>query len=656
MRQGARDVKANLKIRNVGGLKGERTFEFERGRVSLLESSNSSGKSSVIRGLLAALSLSQEELSDKSYLNESVALGIHVDPQNTGEGFVNIHSNEAQVALAVGSDLRMLTLRKDGRVLEDKGNVDPKFIFAGILSNDSRILRQLRGVTDTEPDDFEWAVSEMSLAKWYENISSLTATKMEDLEKSSKNLDATIKKNSDLEKATKRMVDQIKEIDSKIQDLNIVLKSGDSKYKGDFNKKRNDLISDIDEFKKNKAKTEASIEETQKAAKKIQKEQEKLEEAKRNLVDELGKIDLQKEQERIEKEKKVLERKLEELKEKKSGMEGVLNLLVLAEDRISNKAGDTTCPLCEDGRISLVSLKKRLTTLRSERDSMTQELLGLAENRREFDSGFEQTKDRIKELKKKTDDTRSQISSNKQLLDELDIGGLAIVVEEYSKKIEAKDQKLNELYALVSSSDMENFEKSQMLEKERDRTNNEMIANQRDIERSKVTLYDRTLSPKDGLAVVNRQIGLLQTIIKEMNNRADAQKEEARKLFNASIKGLLDKLRFEEFRSVALNRDYRLYVERFDERRHDYVKQNASTLSTSEKLAIALILQVALKETYVPKTPFLLVDDVLEDLDEGRLDTVLKYLSSKAKEADWFVVATKLVKGQVEPRITTFKG
>jgi DNA repair exonuclease SbcCD ATPase subunit len=155
---------------------------------------------------------------------------------------------------------------------------------------------------------------------------------------------------------------------------------------------------------------------------------------------------------------------------------------------------------------------------------------------------------------------------------------------------------------------------------------------------------------------VKKQIELLDVIIKEMNGRAEAQKDEAKKLFNASVKDLLDKLKFEEFRSVALNKDYRLYVERFDEKRRDYVKQNASTLSTSEKLAIALILQVALKETYVPEIPFLLVDDVLEDLDEGRLDTILKYLSSKAKESDWFVVATKLVKGQVEPRITILKG
>lgn len=93
-----------------------------------------------------------------------------------------------------------------------------------------------------------------------------------------------------------------------------------------------------------------------------------------------------------------------------------------------------------------------------------------------------------------------------------------------------------------------------------------------------------------------------------------------------------------------LNRDYRLYVERLDTKTGEYVFQQVKTLSTSEKLSISLILQAALKETYIPDVPFFVLDDIIEDFDGDRREEILEYLTEKAKENDWFIVITKLVK------------
>ena len=74
--------------------------------------------------------------------------------------------------------------------------------------------------------------------------------------------------------------------------------------------------------------------------------------------------------------------------------------------------------------------------------------------------------------------------------------------------------------------------------------------------------------------------------------------------FNQNIESLIKKLGFKEFRSIKLNDNYQLYVERLDESSGEYVLQQVKTLSTSEKSAISLILQIALKQMYIPDLDF----------------------------------------------------
>jgi len=112
-------------------------------------------------------------------------------------------------------------------------------------------------------------------------------------------------------------------------------------------------------------------------------------------------------------------------------------------------------------------------------------------------------------------------------------------------------------------------------------------------------------------------------------------------------------LGFEEFRAIRLTGapSYRLYVERFDPEKKEYKSQDVGTLSTSEKLAIGLILQMALKETYLKKLPFFILDDVLEGFDAERCERVIEYLKEKVKQEGWFVIATRLVEDLDEPMV-----
>ncbi len=642
-------MKASLTIENVGGIKGKRSFELDRGHVNLLSSANSGGKSSIMRGILAALAFSPEEAIDSAYLSETMALGIKTDPNYPTEGFVNIHSDVAKTTLDFDGETKSVTLGRDGKVIDRVGKVEPKFIYAGILSNNSRILRQLRGSGNLEPDDFEWAVTEMSLAKNYEIISGRARTLKEDLENKLK-----IYKNS---------VNKFTELNNKVASLQKKKDAVEEKRKlhgfventGKYGEKNERLNKTIDGLKTDIVRLKREVDSAQNEIEKIVSEKKKLQAELEELKSRKIEWDSSDEDARVEKEKEAIRQKIDKLKEEKSTVDGLLNLLVVADSSIKGADHDAACPLCEMGKLSKSSLLKRLTGLRDEREQLSKKMMELAEQGRNIEGDSARRRKENDELRRKIGALEFRIKQecdNKTLT-------LQNKYEQANQKLSDQDdrlkqnlQELNKLRELFSKEDKEKYQEYLQLEGEREQIRDMLIIAEDELEKCKVTSHgNKTILPDEAMKITNGQIDIVNKIIIEMDKKAEDQKEEARKKFHSTIKDLLDELGFNEFKNVALNKDYRLYVERFDETRKDYVKQNASTLSTSEKLAIALILQMALKETYFSEVPFLLMDDVLEDFDIERQKVILSYLSRKAKDSNLFIMVTKLVEGLEAPQV-----
>ena len=114
-------------------------------------------------------------------------LGIKSDDLNTQEGFVNIHSEYGEVILNIDDSKEIYKVQQNGTYLELPKHSDQRFLLSGILSNDTKILRQLRHTDeDNEPDDFKWAVTKLSNAKNYDEVADFikiekdNATKKED--------------------------------------------------------------------------------------------------------------------------------------------------------------------------------------------------------------------------------------------------------------------------------------------------------------------------------------------------------------------------------------------------------------------------------------------------------------------------------------------
>jgi len=643
-------VKASLTIENVGGVRGKREFELNSGHVNLLTSANSGGKSSVMRGLLAVLAFSQDEVNDAAYLTETMALGIKTDPNYPTEGFVNVHSDVARTALSLDGEVKSISLMRDGRVGERIGKVEPKFIYAGILSNNSRILRQLRGTSDLEPDDFEWAVTEMSLAKNYEIISDKAKTLKENLDREFRTYQEAAKKFSELNKKVASLKSRKDDLEAKIKLHGFVENTG--KY-GEKNERLN---KSIDVQKADLAKYQREIDAAQVEIERIGVERKKLQTELDDLRGRKNKWDANEEAARVEKERESIRAQIDELKETKSAVDGLLNLLVVADSGIKGINHDATCPLCEAGKLSKPSLARRLSALKQEREQLSRQMMVLAEQGRNLEGDSEKRKRDYDELRKRIYELEhvriKQECDNKTVDLKTKKDQAQKRLNEIGEKLKQNQEELNKLRELFSKEDKDKYNAYLKLESERESVRDSLIIAEDELEKCKISSRGKkALLPDEAVKITQSQVDLLDKVIAEMVKRAEDQKEEARKKFNSTVKDLLDQLGFKEFKNVALNKDYRLYVERFDEKRKDYVKQNASTLSTSEKLAIALILQIALKETYFGEVPFLLMDDVLEDFDVDRQKVVLSYLSRKAKESNLFILVTKLSEGQDEPKV-----
>ena len=116
------------------------------------------------------------------------------------------------------------------------------------------------------------------------------------------------------------------------------------------------------------------------------------------------------------------------------------------------------------------------------------------------------------------------------------------------------------------------------------------------------------------------------------------QREGAALKFNENIKKIIHELNFTEFKEISLAlEDYNLNIIRKDD-----TAQQLNSLSGGEKVVVSSLLQISAKETYNPEIPFIIGDDIILKMDEGRREIFYSYLKTIAKENDWFVILTRV--------------
>jgi DNA repair exonuclease SbcCD ATPase subunit len=655
-------MKATLFLEDIGGFKGKREFVFESGTLNIIEAPNSGGKSSLVKALTGILSVPNDGKFDKNFSKEGKYLGILSDEHDTQKGFVNIHSDIGEIKLDFDTFQDELKIKQNGSYLEFPQHGDPKFLLSGILSNDTKILRQLRNSDeDNQPDDFKWAVTRLSKAYNYDEI-------VEHL-KSEKELFATHK--DDSQKLIKRMVG----LTSEISKLEIELKKIDEnllklepKFKGQTEKlikTRKDLIAKIETINKIIIERQSDLLENKEELDNFNNEIEKIDNKIIELEENLAELKLfgQKINDSDPNElKKIKEKKtvtingeIEKLKESRGKIEGVYNLYYLAQENLINRE-TAICPLCDEGHLTKENLQMKIEKLKNEKDSINKTIMEKSQNIRQLEKELEDILSRKKELSLTIDDLKKKKGNQLKKKDEIqrEFNSINTLINEKTKERERIENELNDLKNLISVDDEGINKLYSELEDQRTELSKSIDEKNYEIKSHNITIKGTKFNPNMALNISTKYLIKLENSITYAKKMADKQRQAAADRFNDAIKTLISELDFKEFKEIKLNKDFRLIVDRLDPRSNEYVSQLVSTLSTSEKLTIALILQIAIKETYLPLVPFLILDDVMEDFDEDRRNKIYRYLLNKAKEQNWIIISTKLKEEKVPIHVVSW--
>jgi len=649
-------MKAELKIQDIGGLSGQHSYTLESGKLNLIESSNAGGKTSVIRSLVGILSVPKNGIFDSITMNEAFRLGIKTDPRNPREGFVNIHAEKGVVELEYNGRQDQYIVNKSGEYVILPNLGDQRFLLTGILSNEARIIRQLKGLEDYEPDDFKWAVTLLSNAKGYDQVADALKNIKEDLEDKKLWISSSIDQKNLLSKQKIQLEEELVKLDQDLFELRprfsgieplLEERSKISKGVDDLNVKIGDKLGELGKITKEKLEIP-------------KKRIEKAEKEKKRILNELEKINIKD----LEKDRRLkspeYEKEIIKNREIRGEVDGLLNLFITAEASLhkKNQKKQLLCPLCENGKLNSNNIKIKINELRDKRDILNEEILKLTQLKFGLDRILENEKLKYDKLKEDLLVIKEDISNAIESMrgPERAIKSIQSTIDGYRKSIEEKKGLLKELTKKISKSD-EQINK-EYTDKEQERTNVSLEIGkilQQIGQISSIDLLGNIIEPDKGKIKCENLLILITKLLSYAEKKAEQERQEASKQFNSNIQILMNNLNFTDFKDVKLNNEYRLYIERLNPDTNDYVDQQPKTLSTSEKHAIALVLQIALKDTYMPNVPFFILDDILEDFDDDRMKKVIEYMNKKAKEEDIFIVMTKLVEEIGLPKIKYLK-
>jgi DNA repair exonuclease SbcCD ATPase subunit len=644
-------MKAALKTKDIGGLAGSHCYEFESGKLNIIESSNSGGKTSVVRALTSVLSIPKGGQFDENTLNEAFKLGIKTDPRNPSEGFVNIHATKAEISLEIDGRKENYAVDRNGEYIQFPETGDQRFLLTGILSNDSRVIRQLHGMEDFEPDDFKWAVTLLSNAKRYDLITEKLANVREDIGEKQIAIERTIAQMERLNSNQSTLQNKLERLDRELADLR-------PRFSGiePLLEKRSKIGSEIDNLIVRTGDKRGEIAKITREQLEIPKQKiEKATERKLQLKDALDRLKISELETVRNLEGPAMEREISRVRDRRGEVDGLLNLFVVADSSFhQHREAKAICPLCGNGHLDTDHIKEQITVLRDEKQTLNNKIIDLTRRKSGLDRDLEEQKSKAQSLKEELANVEADIYNAKESMrnPERAVRSIESTISGYEHAITEKKALLADLTKSISKSD-EQVNK-EYTEKETERTDTSLELGkilQQIGQLSSIEIMGITIEPKKAQTVCKELFEELVNLIAYTERRAEEERQEAAKQFNENIQSLMKNLGFKDFKEIQLNRDYRLYVERHNPTTNDYVRQQPQTMSTSEKLAVALVLQLALKETYMKHVPFFILDDIIEDFDEERIRKVNEYLAQKAKNEDLFVIITKLVEETGLPQI-----
>ncbi|PKP60793.1 hypothetical protein CVT91_04460 [Candidatus Atribacteria bacterium HGW-Atribacteria-1] len=619
-------MSAQLKLENVGGFKGIRSFEFGRGVVNEVEAPNAMGKTTLTRGLAGVLSM---PITHDETINEARNQGL------LRESLKNIYAKDARVRLQYNGQVEEWIMRSDGSISKIPSHGDERFIWAGMLTQETRSIRQL---VEGNPD-FSWVPRRLSYADRYATCKEVVNTRLSEMESTAT---AILRRQEGLTEENKKLQERKNEKIKLEKSRDEFAKQLDEKKRQHIERMK-DLDRQLDSKSQKLIEYQAGIE---KSKKEIKHFKARLESNVKNMLEieqQIQEIDLEKIRKevvqnvsQIDKEIAKLRLQMGVLNGKRTTFSDAKNILVQRGER------EGICPVCEISTITVNFLEEKVSELELEIKKIEKNILALSSERTRWlqkEATERQRIDKYNNIKLNLTNERRDLTS-KQSREERTLKGLEQTLEGLKRNQITLTEERTRLERETEDWEKESHEALKKIEMELGRTNKAIAEEMRKIQGD--SFWEEEDGTRTSLMSAQERRKKYKSRLIEIREYFDQRQHEhevqAIATFNNNVKKVMTELGFTEFDQIALDKDDK-QLKVF---RPGFVRQPLESLSTSEKYSIAVVLQITLKKTYLPDIPFFIVDEVVVNYDNERKERILDYLSQMAKEENLYVIVTKL--------------
>lgn len=619
-------MSAQLKLENVGGFKGIRSFEFGRGVVNEVEAPNAMGKTTLTRGLAGVLSM---PITHDETINEARNQGL------LRESLKNIYAKDAWVRLQYNGQVEEWRMRSDGSIAKIPSHGDERFIWAGMLTQETRSIRQL---VEGNPD-FSWVPRRLSYADRYATCKEVVNARLSEVESTAT---AILKRQEGLAEKNKKLQERKDEKVKLERSRDEFAKQLDEKKRQHIERMK-DLDRQLDSKSQKLIEYQAGIE---KSKQEIKRFEAQLESNAKNMLEieqQIQEIDLEKIQKevvqnvsRIDKEIAKLRLQMGVLNGKRATFSDAKSILVQRGEK------EGICPVCEISTITINFLEEKVSEIELEIKKIEKNILVLSSERTRWlqkEATERQRIDKYNNIKLNLTNERRDLTAKKSR-EERTLKGLKQTLEGLKRDQINLTEERTRLERETEEWEKESHEALKKIERELGRINKAIAEEMRKIQGD--SFWEEEDGTRTSLMSAQEWRKKYKSRLMEIREYFDQRQHEhevqAIATFNNNVKKVMTELGFTEFDQIALDKDDK-QLKVF---RPGFVRQPLESLSTSEKYSIAVVLQITLKKTYLPDIPFFIVDEVVVNYDNERKERILDYLSQMAKEENLYVIVTKL--------------
>lgn len=618
-------MKAKLKIKNIGGFKEEKIFEFTRGKINQVEAANAMGKTTLTRGLASVLSF---PIMHPEIIRESKNQGILRD------SLLNIYEKDGYVELEYDGKKERVVLRKDSPYSEGPKYGDERFILSGMLTQEAKSIRQL---IDGNAD-YSWIPKYLSRADRYAYFGDTIDSEINESETEISRIELNEKELSDQNK----IINMIKE------ERGNLIKDRDKlgERLDETKRKHIEKMKDYDhELEKMSEDVISSQEVVKSLESDIARKEEKKEKLEKELLDinkEIDEFDI----EDVEKEAHENISKIEsKIAEKRSSVSEFAVIRDTFEDAISVFSQRGTdhgiCPVCEKTKITVKQINSRLQEIEKKIEGVEEKIHVFSSEREQWRQKIIEKKRHVEDLERRKKDKEYDLREEKSLIEfkKKELENKESDLAELTKK---KNVILKERKAIdkeTESWEKESHEALKNIEEKLNKINSRLEDETRKIQQSSFTLFkEMKATLREAKSYWHKYKDMLSSIKGYLGQKQHEHEEQAITDFNKTVKKVMAEIGFSEFDQIALDRS----TKELKVIRPGFKMQTLESLCTTEKYSIAILLQIALKKTYLLHIPFFIVDEIFINYDEGKKKKVTEYLERMAKEQNLFVIITRL--------------